>query len=364
MTTPFTAQEMNGHELLLAMAGRIPDKALAAARRVLASDSQEAAITLLAELLAQTPIPLTAAELAAIRELARNPHALPGTRPVTAAPPLPFVFGIYEESGAATRDELDEALAAAAEAHSGSLSGIWRSWRYLQLDSDEAGQAIVGDSLDDPFGPYRVYLIQVTDPARIQGVAADLLAAIGEPAEAGIEIIVLDREPPPYQRAALSQSLLLWATTTEPRFELARVFDFADPVTGPGFGADHRVIEDPAEIARLGEYLRGGYPTLTTATTMTDVIDPASGAAVPASFRTDGRWIWTDSVVYYLTRHGMAPDSGLTEHIEAQIARGVAVPDVDIETAIDAANFLLYPPGDAGQAAVWFPSGGYSGARR
>jgi hypothetical protein len=116
------------------------------------------------------------------------------------------------------------------------------------------------------------------------------------------------------------------------------------------------VIEDLAEIERLGDYLRGGYLALTTATTMTDVLDPESGAVVPASFRTDGTWIWTDSVVYYLDRYGLAPDARLTEHIGAQIDRGVAVPDVGVENAIRAADFLLNPPGAGKQPSVWFPS--------
>lgn len=305
MTNPLTGKEPNAHELLLAMAGRIPDKSLAKVRRLLACAAVGSAITLLADLLAQTPIPLTAAELAAIRTLSADPGALPGTRTVTAAPAPGFAFGSNDESGAATRDELDEALVAAAEARSGDLSGIWRAWRYVRPYSAEASQG------DWP-SPYRVYLLRVTDPAMIQDVAAGVLGALPESADAGIEIIATSEEPPPYQRAALSASLLLCAAVAEPGFRIARVFDFADPVTGPGFEPGHRVISDPAGITRLAGYLHGGYPALTTA---------------------------------------------LTAHIETQIACGVAVPDVDAGTAISAANFLLHPPAGNQRTAVWFPSG-------
>ncbi len=56
------------------------------------------------------------------------------------------------------------------------------------------------------------------------------------------------------------------------------------------------------------------------------------------NFRTDGERIWTDTVEYYLTHHGIAPDAGLTAHIGAW-ARGPAVPD----TAVRAVDFLLRP---------------------
>jgi hypothetical protein len=357
MTTQPTAKEMNGHELLLAMAGRIPDSALAAARRLLAHDQTDSAFTLLAEVLGQTAIPLTNAELAAVRILTGN-AALAVAHSVPAAPEPNFVFDAYDESGSAARNQLDDALVEIAERRGGALMGIWRSWRYPQSNWAEPDQGPPIDAREDPLKAYPVYLIQVDDPGAIQAVAAEVLSVVPESANAGIEIIAIDQEPPPYQRSALSESLLLWARADEPEFEIARVFDFADPITGPGFESDHRVIDDPVEIERLGAYLRGGYLALVTATTMQDVLDPEAGAVVPASYRTDGRWVWTDSVTYYLDRHGMAPDPRLSEHIETQIAGGVTVPEVDPETAIEVVNFLLYPAAGEQQAPVWYPGGG------
>jgi len=175
MTTPASERaEMAGHELLLRMAGRIPDQALAQARRILADGAASSAITVVASLVTQS----------------------------------------------------DEALVAPAEAHSAGLAGIWRSWRYV---TPAAGH-VAG-----PPRPHRVYIVQVEDPAMIPGLAADLLGAVPDSAGAGIEIITIGEEPPAYQRSALAESRLLWATVTAPEFEIARVFDFADPVTGPGF---------------------------------------------------------------------------------------------------------------------------------
>ncbi len=60
-----------------------------------------------------------------------------------------------------------------------------------------------------------------------------------------------------------------------PEFEVARVFDFADPVSGARFAPDHPVISDPAERDRLLEYLRGGATVLMSTTRMHDVLDSA-----------------------------------------------------------------------------------------
>jgi hypothetical protein len=147
----------------------------------------------------------------------------------------------------------------------------------------------------------------------------------------------------------------------EPEFWVARVFDFADPVTGPGFAPGHAVIGDLAERERLAVYLRGGYPVLMTTMRMNDVVDPAAGAAVPGSFRTDGEWIWTDTVEYYLSRHGLAPDAQLTAHIEARIACGQTVPDTDRDTAIRAADFMLHPPAGQARTSAWSPGPGAVG---
>jgi hypothetical protein len=135
------------------------------------------------------------------------------------------------------------------------------------------------------------------------------------------------------------------AGALQPEFKVARVFDFADPASGPGFDPGHVVIEDLAERDRIGAYLRGGFPVLTSTARMADVLDPTAGESVPASFRTDGEWIWTDTVEYYLSRHGLAPDERLTEHIRGRVASGQPVPDTSRERAARAADFMLRPPG-------------------
>jgi hypothetical protein len=339
---------------------------------------------LLADVLASAPVPLTAAELAAVRTLTGDTTALADAECVDEVPVLPFVFNELDANAATDIDELDQVVVAALEPHAQAVTAVWRSWRYLDLDlltadadeSDgdeapgEADETAVAqeeggwgplapltraiDAMPDPLMPYRVYLVQVEDPALTQPLAADLLHAVPDSANAGVEIVPFDGELPPYQRAALSGGLLLWADDG-PEFTMARVFDFADPVTGPGFEPDHPVIDDPAERAGVLEYLNNGFPVLISLAMMDDILDPEAGPAVPTSFRTDGVWIWQDPISYYLERHSIAPAADLTEHIRQQLSAGITVPDTDEETANRAADFILQPPADDAGAAVWFP---------
>lgn len=126
-------------------------------------------------------------------------------------------------------------------------------------------------------------------------------------------------------------------------FKLARVFDFSDPAGGPGFTADHLVISDPDERGRLLEYLRGGALALMSTQHMPDVLDADAPAMVPMNFFTDGEWVWTDTIEYYLSRHGIAPDPELAAHIDAMGAQGRLVPSADHDTAVRASEFLLRP---------------------
>jgi hypothetical protein len=130
-------------------------------------------------------------------------------------------------------------------------------------------------------------------------------------------------------------------TANGPEFKVARVFDFSDPVSGPGFAPDHPVISDQAERDRLLEYLRGGALALMTTQHMNDVLDASAPRAVPMNFFTDGEWIWTDTIEYYLNRHGLAPDPELATHIDVMSAQGHLVPGTDEDTAVRASDFLL-----------------------
>ena len=159
----------------------------------------------------------------------------------------------------------------------------------------------------------------------------------------------------------LAEPMLVWADSDQPEFDVAAVFDFADPVRGPGFAPDHAVVDDPDEREQMLAYLRGGAVVLMTTAVMDDILDPAAGAVVPANFRTDGEWIWADSTEYYLSRYGLAPDAALAGHIRAKLSLGEVVPVVDDEAADRAANFLLHTAAAEPEETTWFPAGPFEG---
>jgi hypothetical protein len=200
--------------------------------------------------------------------LADDPSALvldltaPGTRP------------------ASSLDDADAAAVAGLDAVSGPVA-LWRSWR-----SD--GERVyllehAGDEAPDGFSAYRT----------------------GSPLTT-------------YQRAVRARSALLWAAEPASPVRTARVFDSYDPVLGGQFAADHPVISAGDELTLVLEYLSAGTVLLGTDTREADVFDEDAGPVVPMSFRTDGRWIWTDAVAYYLRTYALAPDAGLLADMRAR----------------------------------------------
>jgi len=116
---------------------------------------------------------------------------------------------------------------------------------------------------------------------------------------------------------------------------IARVF--AASAASPGDGL-HEWITDSDERHRLTAYLRAGAPILTTTALQPDLIDPARGKVVGASFRTDGTWVWSEALAYYVGAYGLAPEDEFYAHIQA---RHYACP-VPSGAAQDTALDVLY----------------------
>lgn len=116
---------------------------------------------------------------------------------------------------------------------------------------------------------------------------------------------------------------------------IARVF--AQPTASVGDAA-HTWIGDGEEQRRVAAYLRAGAAILTTTAQHPDLIEPARGSVVGASFRTDGAWVWSDALTYYAGAHGLAPEDDFYAHIRA---RHYACPAPD-NAAKDAALNALY----------------------
>jgi len=338
------------HEFAQLLAGWVPDDRLAAMRRTLGDGQAAAAADAAVALAAEHQVPLLAESIETARSLTGEPSALDAVRPVAGYPRLPFRFSELDPDNQFEADDLDLVMAEAAQARRAQIAGVWRAWRYPPDD-------------DQSVPPHRVYVVQIPDGAAAPALTGELQAALDGHGDAGVEVVGLDTAPPPYQAAALAASALLWSAQDEelsftdgPPFRIARVFDFARPDTGPGFDPGHRVVTDPAERERLLEYLTSGTLVLHTTARTPDVLNPAAGQVVPGSFRTDGEWIWTDAVAYYLQQHDLAPDQELAAHIDARWRDGDLDAETDYETAIEAANFLLDPPPEHARQAAWTPA--------
>ncbi|MFB4317471.1 hypothetical protein [Actinomadura sp. 21ATH] len=79
-----------------------------------------------------------------------------------------------------------------------------------------------------------------------------------------------------------------------------------------------------------------------------DSFDPARPARVPATYHSDGSWVWLGGVAYYLETHGVPPEPDLVRHVRASGARP---PVLDAAGEEDARRTLawwgvLVPPPD------------------
>ena len=229
-------------------------------------------------------------------------------------------------------DEVDRAVVRAVEMITDSVA-LFRSWRYAP-----------------PFPPSRLYLLEADlPPAELATLTAQIQQVLAEAGESDpqVEVVRPDSVLPPYQRTARGASALLWSAHGDaPPVQLCRVFDRADAVNGPQFDSGHPLLSgDELELA--ARYLESGSPLLTTTERMPDVVDPQRGQVVPMSYRTDGSWVWTDTVSYYLRVYGLSPDPDLLAHLRAA---GYAMPSVD---AVDQHRAMasLYLPAEA--EPVW-----------
>lgn len=313
------------HRLLLRVAGWAPDDVVTSARGWLAQGrTSEAARAALGAVLAdRIPVrpddaDLLVRTLPGVPQVALLAGGVPATgeerpgyefapvlpQPADAAPP-PLVLDLTgaDDAGADPAD----AAAVRALADVAAPVALWRAWR-----SPHPGRGT---------GPVRVYLLETGGeaPDLVSATAwvQDALTAAGV-ADAQVETYGPGVELPAYQRAARGRAALLWAAAAPADVTVARVFDSYDPATGGHFDTDHPLLSEGEEPAKVLRYLDQGRILLATTARETDVFDTDAGAVVPGSFRTDGTWIWTDAVAYYLRTYALAPDADLLAHIRGR----------------------------------------------
>lgn len=87
---------------------------------------------------------------------------------------------------------------------------------------------------------------------------------------------------------------------------------------------------DEATRDRAVRYLSSATAILFTTATAPDVYAPGRGEPVGLSVRSDGKWIWSDMITYYLREYGIVTDADLLAHV---LARPPECPPLDDATA-------------------------------
>ncbi|HEY3502779.1 MAG TPA: hypothetical protein VGN37_08380 [Actinocatenispora sp.] len=124
-------------------------------------------------------------------------------------------------------------------------------------------------------------------------------------------------------------------------FRIAEVFDATAMDGSAVMGPSHERIADIAERERLLAYLRGAPIAIFVPSRDADRYERERGRVVPMSFRTDGTWVWSDALAYYLEQYAFAPEPALRRHIAD---RDYQVPEVPADVLL-AASLVFGEPG-------------------
>lgn len=105
---------------------------------------------------------------------------------------------------------------------------------------------------------------------------------------------------------------------------LARLFDGESPAGTPWFSPNRLRIPEPSRRERIAAYLMGGRLVVRVSGRAADPMDPEHGKPIPLGYRTDGVWVWPESLAHYLRVRGVAPELEFLCHIEE---RGYRLPE-------------------------------------
>ncbi|GAB3733730.1 hypothetical protein GCM10027598_58590 [Amycolatopsis oliviviridis] len=330
------------HETLLRVAGWLPDEQLSTARSLLAEGRCGEAASLIAFAGRRTVLPLIDDDLDTLAELleeeGRDPAVLDAVELAADNAPLLWRFSAEWNTSdeAEENDEKNQTMLVAAFAEQDLLAavgeepGVRALWSAIRRPADES-----------PYPrPRVVYVVEVDDDeidglGELTGRLQERLIAAGE-RDPQVELLSMYGGWPTYQRAVRAMGRLLWAADADVEIRVAKIFDEVDPESGPSFSPDRAKIVDEEFRASLIDYLKAGTELLVTTATLEDVVEPAKGSVVPMSFRTDGAWVWTDAVSYYLENYQLTPDPELVEHIQLADGPPSAIDSVARRRAMDA----------------------------
>ncbi len=112
----------------------------------------------------------------------------------------------------------------------------------------------------------------------------------------------------------------------------AEVFEGRDEQGRPVI--DRREPIPAGEVGVLRQYLESA-PVVHTSDATQDELDADAGNAVPPTWHTDGTWVWSAAVPYYLAQYGVPPQDELIDHARS---RGFALPELTEVTRQEAAE--------------------------
>lgn len=90
--------------------------------------------------------------------------------------------------------------------------------------------------------------------------------------------------------------------------------DAPDSAEGPVL-SDERL--SPEEAAKVGAYLEAGAVVMHTTVRGIDLLD-GNAPVIPLTIRTDGEYVWTGPVTYYVQTYGVAPDEAFLAALRAR----------------------------------------------
>ncbi|QUQ69735.1 hypothetical protein JJ691_74960 [Kutzneria sp. CA-103260] len=183
--------ELNAHELLLRLAGRLSDDQLWRFRDWLASGAMPVLGRALPRALLHDRVGLTADEHVLLRGIGADPALTSSVLGIGTAPEPAYTFTAEPAHEIASGDQVGVVLGATLRGREG-LGEVRCAWRHA------------------PDGrTHRVVLVTaIADQHRLAGELQRMLRALGEH-EPCVEVLAPDFELPPYHRLALDVSELL-----------------------------------------------------------------------------------------------------------------------------------------------------------
>jgi hypothetical protein len=120
-------------------------------------------------------------------------------------------------------------------------------------------------------------------------------------------------------------------------FRFARFADAILPAGPPLIPAGRGFVHGE-ERRRLLDYLRGAPMVVRSDGDAPDLFARGRDRSVPNGWRTDGEWIWSEAIEYYLDRYGVAPEPDLRGRIVERAYRPPAVAAATLQRAAQAVH--------------------------